>query len=1110
MTHFNKLLTLVLFLFLGTKLNAQVTLYSDNFESTSGWSNFGFTSPNNWVISNCTSFSGTKAAYISSGGISNDCSPTGIEHYGYTNASALFQEVVIAREITATCFSSMSFEAQVKIQGEAANDQLEFVYSIDNGATWVVLGAPIFNQATFSLASRNLPAILDGTVFYVGFRFRVNNSVVGLAAPAIDDFVFKGISSDLTLPLISCPLPAPQPTDSVCNFNLIDYRSLAITSDNCGGFSIAQSPVVGTPSSTNTLIVLTVTDWSGNSTFCSFTQTLIDTLKPVATCTPSISVFADVSCKGIVPDIVALATAVDNCSPSDSMTFFQVPASGTFITVATNISVYVIDESGNVNSCFTHVGIIDTVAPTITCPPTQTVSSNSGCNHTLNDFTGLAIMADDCSTLFTLSQIPAIGSTVAADTHLITLIGQDQSGNAANCVFTAIILENTPPLVVCPSNLIVPANALCEGALENYISLITVTDNCTSSNLIPLTQNPILGFSFSDSTVVTISGTDLNGNVGSCLFTVFAIDQVGPTVLCLADSVVPMLAPCQITIPNLVGTHSASDNCTSSGMLTFSQSPLAGTVVGNPTNVVITYQDANGNSGTCITFVKPNDLVLPTITCPPTQTFDAGIMCSTILPNFVPLTSASDNCSNFAISQSPQAGLPIGTGQNNITMTVTDVAGNLATCAFTFLVTEFVSPTLLCPLSSVHCNPLVDYASPNGQDNCLFQLNQTDNSGFTDGDVFPIGITNQSYEIIDSTGNSATCAFTITVLDYPDTANIQTDTIYLCDVYSTTLSSDATQSGSATWNVLTPGVNVSSSTANTTTVSNLQIGLNKIEWKVNSVSCGSNSDTAYIYVNTPPPTASIPDTITACAATGFLLQGSSVGNGSGEWSSASGVTFANPTIILTSIISVPGIYSDVIWTISAGACAGSSDTAFLISPNPAKILTNDTSLCFEDLPFTVLADGLSANQTAYWFDKNGKIEFNNSTGNSTEIINSLGGTSYVYFRVTDQICGVSKDSIQIQINFCSNISEQLPTLFTPNQDGQNDEFYFANIIQQFGPIEIVIINRYGGIVFEGGPNVEYWDGTFKNEPVPMGTYFYKISSLSNAFETVEGAISIVR
>ncbi|MFN6083891.1 MAG: HYR domain-containing protein, partial [Fluviicola sp.] len=165
---------------------------------------------------------------------------------------------------------------------------------------------------------------------------------------------------------------------------------------------------------------------------------------------------------------------------------------------------------------------------------------------------------------------------------------------------------------------------------------------------------------------------------------------------------------------------------------------------------------------------------------------------------------------------------------------------------------------------------------------------------FTDGDIFPIGVTTQSYMVIDSSGNSSTCSFTVTVFEYPDTANILVDTIYLCDVYTTTLTSEATQSGTASWNVLTVGPTLSSSTANTITVNNLQIGLNKIEWLVTSTSCGSQRDTAYIFVNTPPPLANLPDSLIVCGVNGFLIQGSLEGNGDGSWSSSTGVTFANP------------------------------------------------------------------------------------------------------------------------------------------------------------------------------------------------------------------------
>jgi gliding motility-associated-like protein len=1110
MTNFHKLLLGLLFLLFYFNSKSQITLYSDNFESSTGWTSFGLVTPNSWVISNCTSFAGSKSAYISSGGTTNDCSPSGIQHYGYTNSSGATQQVILAKEINASCFTSMSIEAQVKIQGQLGSDEFEFVYSTNNGFTWTAIGSPLSNVPSYTLQTQNLPAILDGTTFYVGFRFTVNNSVIGAAAPSVDNFVLKGFSSDITNPTISCPSNSNQAVSNTCDFNLLDYTSLATANDNCFGLTIQQSPTPNTTVNANTLITLTATDWSGNSVNCAFTLTLIDTTKPTITCIPTSNVYADISCKGIVPDLIPSTTSSDNCTSFSNLDFIQIPAPGVFITAATNVLVFSTDEAGNTNSCFTHVGIIDTIAPTITCPPTQTVSSNDGCNHILDDFTGLATITDDCSITFSLSQNPLIGSNISAGSYTITLTGQDESGNASSCTFTANIVENTPPTIICPGNLTEPTNTSCEGTLQDYTSLVTAFDNCTSNNLITLSQNPALGFSFGDTTLVTITGVDLNGNSGSCTFNVIPIDQQGPVVTCITDTIVPMSAPCQLTIPNLVGSHSAIDNCSSINNLTFSQSPAAGTLVANPTYVTVTYEDELGNTGTCQTFIIPNDNIIPTITCPGTQSLDIGIQCTTTTPNFTPLAVVTDNCTSFSTTQTPTAGSIINSGDNLITLTVTDVAGNQASCQFIYDVTEFVSPTIQCSADLQVCNPLVDYISPDAQDNCLYQLVQTDNSGYTDGDIFPIGVTTQSYMVIDSSGNSSSCSFTVTVLEYPDTANILVDTIYLCDVYTTTLTSEATQSGTASWNVLSVGPTLSSSTANTITVSNLQIGLNKIEWLVSSTACGSQRDTAYIFVNTPPSPANLPDSLVVCGVNGFLIQGSLEGNGDGSWSSSTGVTFANPNSILTSVTSVPGIYSDIIWTINAGACGLTADTALLIAPQSANILTNDTTLCFEDLPFTIVSTQNASTQFAYWYSPTGNLELTNTTGNSVQIISAIGGTSNVILRLTDQLCGVSTDTVQIQLNFCTDISEQLPTMFTPNGDGQNDIFYFATIAQQYGPTEVTIINRYGAIVFDQSKNSDYWDGTYKNEPVPMGTYFYKIKSLNDSFETIEGSISIIR
>src|SRR5438093_7224306 len=48
------------------------------------------------------------------------------------------------------------------------------------------------------------------------------------------------------------------------------------------------------------------------------------------------------------------------------------------------------------------------------------------------------------------------------------------------------------------------------------------------------------------------------------------------------------------------------------------------------------------------------------------------------------------------MSQSPAAGTLVGVGTNTITVTATDAAGNSATCATSFVVTDNTAPTVIC------------------------------------------------------------------------------------------------------------------------------------------------------------------------------------------------------------------------------------------------------------------------------------------------------------------------------------------------------------------------------------------------------------------------------
>lgn len=63
--------------------------------------------------------------------------------------------------------------------------------------------------------------------------------------------------------------------------------------------------------------------------------------------------------------------------------------------------------------------------------------------------------------------------------------------------------------------------------------------------------------------------------------------------------------------------------------------------------------------------------------------------------------------------------------------------------------------------------------------------------------------------------------------------------------------------------------------------------------------------------------------------------------------------------------------------------------------------------------------------------------------------------------------------------------------FTPNKDGFNDTWFITNGNCLKKAI-VAVYNRYGSKVFESQDYKNDWEGTYKNKPLPDGTYYYVI------------------
>ena len=161
-------------------------------------------------------------------------------------------------------------------------------------------------------------------------------------------------------------------------------------------------------------------------------------------------------------------------------------------------------------------------------------------------------------------------------------------------------------------------------------------------------------------------------------------------------------------------------------------------------------------------------------------------------------------------------------------------------------------------------------------------------------------------------------------------------------------------------------------------------------------------------------------------------------------------------------------------------------------------LGKDTLLCYDDS--LLLKPGI---QNVYYLWQDGSTDSDflvKQPGNySVKILNRFG-------------CAVSK-SIQVNFQQCSLCQLYLPSAFTPNGDGLNDVFRAQTICAQVDDFHLQIYNRWGRLLFKSNNISDGWDGTYKNNPLPIGTYVYVVRYKKYGVPDIQqqrGTITLIR
>jgi len=123
-----------------------------------------------------------------------------------------------------------------------------------------------------------------------------------------------------------------------------------------------------------------------------------------------------------------------------------------------------------------------------------------------------------------------------------------------------------------------------------------------------------------------------------------------------------------------------------------------------------------------------------------------------------------------------------------------------------------------------------------------------------------------------------------------------------------------------------------------------------------------------------------------------------------------------------------------------------------------------------------------------------------------------GGANEIVLSQNHPFCGMSRDTLKVLVELCEVYNPRIPTVFTPNNDGKNDLFILEDLAVLYPDCEVTIVNRWGNIVYESSGYIDPWDGTLRNEgePVPLGTYFYRIDLNDGSNDLITGSISVVR
>ena len=263
----------------------------------------------------------------------------------------------------------------------------------------------------------------------------------------------------------------------------------------------------------------------------------------------------------------------------------------------------------------------------------------------------------------------------------------------------------------------------------------------------------------------------------------FILDLGGANSSPVANAGTDQSAQCggQVTLDGTQSSDPDGDALSyqwSEGAMVLGSGPTLTVTLGDGTHTItLTVTDPCGDSDQDTVVIQVSgDTTPPTITCPGTVASAGSGTCETIVPDLRQMVVVSDNCTpvnELVITQSPAPGTVLGSGQYGVTVTVTDSAGNAASCTTAMTVGDSQppvivrSPRYLTVSTGRDCEGEVPSMACHivARDNCTRSRDLVITQSPEAGTQLPKGEHLIAVTVTDASGNSTTKHVSLRVVD---------------------------------------------------------------------------------------------------------------------------------------------------------------------------------------------------------------------------------------------------------------------------------------------------------------------------------------------------------